>query len=287
MLGFANRSCMSLKAPMPASPLSNQPGERIFPARKRASSRAIRPKFSRLPSPPPRSGRFAELAVMRGVLTSVSCLRRRMAMKSWSGQIRGHPWHGISTQMNSAYQPAATSTSSEKLYGRWGCPPDGHAHRPRWLPLNIDGWCSNSTEEVFCPGSSMSRCVNAGVKMHHLRPRAGRRGGLLSGELILWGWWAGFLCGGPGPLSGSRAKRRLSRAPTDSSRPYRCGAGPDHGLVRPRQQRCASSVHRRRRKPGHSIARGSPTWSGGAPVRRSGWPTACARRDSTSGLMWC
>ena len=44
---------------------------------------------------------------------------------------------------------SATTTSPEKPYGRWGCPPDGHArlpfsptgqggcrHRPRWLSLN-------------------------------------------------------------------------------------------------------------------------------------------------------
>lgn len=66
MLRFADRPCMSLKALEPASPLSNLSGERISPARKRASSRTLRSKFSRLPGPPLRSGRFAALAVGRG-----------------------------------------------------------------------------------------------------------------------------------------------------------------------------------------------------------------------------
>src|SRR3546814_1108973 len=44
---FADRPCMSLKALEPASPLSNLSGERISPARKRASSRTLRSKFSR------------------------------------------------------------------------------------------------------------------------------------------------------------------------------------------------------------------------------------------------
>jgi len=66
MLRFADRPCMSLKALEPASPLSNLSGERISPARKRASSRTLRSKFSRLPGPPLRSGRFAALTVGRG-----------------------------------------------------------------------------------------------------------------------------------------------------------------------------------------------------------------------------
>src|SRR3546814_2800639 len=69
---FADRPCMSLKALEPASPLSNLSGERISPARKRASSRTLRSKFSRLPGPPLRSGRFAALAVMRDALRSLS-----------------------------------------------------------------------------------------------------------------------------------------------------------------------------------------------------------------------
>ena len=63
---------MSLKALEPASPLSNLSGERISPARKRASSRTLRSKFPRLPGPPLRSGRCAVLAVGRGALRSLS-----------------------------------------------------------------------------------------------------------------------------------------------------------------------------------------------------------------------